>query len=283
MNDPTAPAPEQQPRTPRTRRARRGAAAAAALAVSAAALATMLPAVAADHRAAADPAAEPGAAQEDARELVRNRWFERHTTTEWSKNFSIYLVDFHPDRRTSLTSWRTGVKEGAPAHPVTLYRQARDPRYGDIPMPQGAPYSAKIVDLNGFGAQGYVEQDVPTQKGQRYTLTYWLGYDVYSGTGVATMAAQASAIDRGSGDTLHAKTTKIYNSGKLGNGQNNNPGWKQASLTFTADSGTTTIRIQDQTGPVQSKPTGHVGTTGANITGVSVRAGSNGPSPTPTP
>ncbi|MEU6389565.1 DUF642 domain-containing protein [Streptomyces sp. NPDC046939] len=198
--------------------------------------------------------------------LVQDPWFlDWEAKAGWAENGNAAYIDFAPDRGTKLNKWRTGVLEGSANNPISLYRR----KYSGFVLPPKAPRDAGVVDLNGFGAQGYVEQDIRTAPGTTYTLSFWLGYDMFSGTGIAKVAAQVSAINADTQQEIAHRQFEAPRGGKQANNINNEPGWKQHTLKFKAESDVTTIRLADWTGPANGSNR-HEGLTGADITGVSV-------------
>ncbi|MEV2255596.1 DUF642 domain-containing protein [Streptomyces sp. NPDC050147] len=198
--------------------------------------------------------------------LVQDPWFQDwEATAGWTENGNMDYVDFAPDRGTKLNKWRTGVAAGSANHPVSLYRR----RYSSFTLPPKAPREACVVDLNGFGSQGYVEQDIKTTPGSSYTVSFWLGYDMFSGTGFAKVAAQISAINADTQQAIKLKQFEAPKGGKQANNHNNEPGWKQYRLQFKAESEETTIRLTDWTGPANGNNKWEWWT-GADVTGVVV-------------
>jgi hypothetical protein len=223
------------------------------------------------------PSEEEGAAK-TTKNLVRDPWFENYQigSQGWGTNGFLRYFDFDRGKGTSLSYWKTDAAIGSRRYPITLYTQNPDATYGQMTLPMGAPKGANVVDLNGLGTQGFVEQEVRTRKGGVYLLSYWLGYDMFSGTSgaaFARMGAQVSAVDAETGLTLVAKTSQVAQGGKAPNRVNNDPQWRQERVEFTARSALTRIRVQDMTGPLMATPDivpASVGNTGGDITGVFV-------------
>ncbi|MCH6160838.1 hypothetical protein [Streptomyces marispadix] len=208
---------------------------------------------------------------------MKDPWFQSYQVgSGWGTDGFLKLVDFAKDRHTSLTHWKTDAAIGKRYQAITLYTQNPDTaanQNGRMILPPGAPPGANALDLNGWEAQGFVEQEIATRKGATYELRYWLGYDMYGGTGIAQMGAQASATDAETGAPLAAKISRVQKGGKAPNNVNNDPRWRQESVEFTARSSLTRIRVQDMTGPVSATDDlvpAYQGLTGADVTGVSV-------------
>lgn len=219
-----------------------------------------------------------------AKNLVRDPWFQKYQngTKGWGTNGFLRYFDFDKTLGTSLTEWQTDAAVGLRNHPVTLYTQNPDASQGQMRLPMGAPAGANVVDLNGLATQGFVEQQVRTRKDVVYVLSYWLGYDMFEGTGTAfaRMGAQVSAVDTPTGLTLVARTSQVARGGKVPNGKNNEPQWQQVRVEFTARSAQTTIRLQDMTGPLMANAVSvpaFLGNTGGDVTGVSVVEKTSGP------
>jgi hypothetical protein len=237
----------------------------------------------------ADPVPEDALSEEEratgkAKNLVRDPWFQKYQngTKGWGTNGFLRYFDFDKALGTSLAEWQADAAIGLRNHPVTLYTQNPDAAQGQMRLPMGAPTGANVVDLNGLGTQGFVEQQVRTRKDVVYVLSYWLGYDMFEGTDAAfaRTGAQVSAVDTPTGLTLAAKTSQVARGGKVPNGKNNDPQWQQVRVEFTARSAQTTVRLQDMTGPLMANAVSvpaSLGNTGGDVTGVSVVEKTPGP------
>ncbi|SDP87241.1 hypothetical protein SAMN04487905_11176 [Actinopolyspora xinjiangensis] len=97
--------------------------------------------------------------------------------------------------------------------------------------PPAASEDAKVLDLDGWENQGYLQREIPTNRGVRYTLSYRAGFDTRELAG----------------------------------------GSEKAETSFTAQSALTVIRLVDRTGPIQNPSRNREGATGTDTTGISAR------------
>ncbi|ASU80301.1 hypothetical protein CDG81_20785 [Actinopolyspora erythraea] len=208
-------------------------------------------------------------------ELVRDPWLKQFYTkqgTPGSGNIKRF-VDFRYSFVDYFKHWEAYyiVMEGSPDIPVTVHLEFE---YPDLMLPPGAPEDAKVVDLNGWGNQGYIQQEIPTTKGVRYTLSYWVGFDMHEhARNKQKMAARGYVLDGYSRKELNEETiTVVHENGTVkSQGKSPKPNWKKAETTFTAQSALTVIRLVDWTGPIQDSSKNRIGTTGVDVTGISVR------------
>ncbi|SFT60205.1 hypothetical protein SAMN04487904_104195 [Actinopolyspora lacussalsi subsp. righensis] len=213
-------------------------------------------------------------------ELVRDPWLKQFHTkqgTPRSGDVTRY-VDFRYSWVDYFEHWEAYylAREDSADIPVTVHLEFD---YPELMLPPGAPEDAKVVDLNGWGNQGYIQQGIPTTKGAHYRLSYWVGFDMHElAKGGKKMAARGYVLDGYSKKELNEKTVTVVHENGTVNSKNKSPkpNWKKTETTFTAQSALTIIRLVDWTGPEKDPGTKRDGIIGADVTGISVRkAGSS--------
>ncbi|MGV9884405.1 hypothetical protein [Streptomyces sp. NPDC003006] len=185
--------------------------------------------------------------------LIKNGSFSEYTFKEGSDwqtgNRGIKAAGrFNGDQFLGLGGWTWGVYtgHGKVEHPaeaqdaVDLINGAAD---GHFPDDAQHPFASteNVIDINGPGTLGFIEQTVQATGGQAYELSFYHGYNLWPGHGIERPTYLRVEVET-DGRTLLREDCVQYYSGKGGTASHsdervNDPAWHKRRLAFRVPEG----------------------------------------------